>query len=164
MIRRTAASFLFILILLSASIGTSCSCNNPELILGDVPFYPEAELVMTRSWTDLPSREPVAQIDWCYFLVEDKHSASQISHFYTSELLARGWLDESASVNTGTTTLFWRYLETINLYVPVEMVGRPSSWIYYSKNNQQDWLVLLIGLERPWLESDKTPVIIIRAK
>ncbi len=155
---------LVLSIILSGTGLTACAGGEGGITWKDIPVYPEAELVVTRNWSVLPEWEPWSEVEWRYYLAADKYSRSEVASFYESEMPAKGWQEISELEWAGIEEILWSYQEKINLYIPPDIVGRLGDWGYYSKNNEQDWAAIWIGINKEWEEADKIFIVIMIAR
>ena len=155
---------LVLSIILSGTGLTACAGREGGVTWKDIPIYPGAELKQASTWTILPEDEPWSEVEWRYYLAADKYSASEVISFYHSEILAEGWQDISGMDLIGIEEFLWNYRVKINPYISPDIVGRLGDWGYYSKNNEQDWAAIWIGINKEWEEADKIFIVIMIAR
>ncbi len=163
--KKVISSVFFLAIMLGCTIFTACVGENGGLTWNDIPIYPEAELIVTRSWPVPPEEEIYwSEVEWRYYLAGDKYSVSEIASFYESEMSAEGWQDISEMESGVINDALWNYHNIINLYIQVDIVGRTGEWGYYNKNDEKNWAAIWIGINKEWEEADKTFIVIMIAR
>lgn len=151
-------------IMLVCTLLPACSGESNGISWKDIPVYPEAELLITRSWTVLPDEELLSEVEWRYYLAADKNSSTEVASFYKTEMLAKGWLGISGPGFTEIEGILWDYHKKINLYIPPNIVGILGSWGYYTKNDGKDWAAVWTGINKNWEIADKIYIVIMKAK
>ncbi|MFC1847180.1 hypothetical protein ACFLYS_03895, partial [Chloroflexota bacterium] len=156
---------LTLVIMLGCTGFTACGGEKGGLTWNDIPIYPDAELLVSRSWPVPPEEEiSWSEVEWHYYLAGDKYSVSEIASFYESEMPARGWQDKSEMELGVINDALWSYHNKINLYTQADIAGRMGSWGYYSKNDDNDWAAIWMGINREWEEADKVFIVIMIAR
>ncbi len=153
---------IFITLVIYSLIG--CLGEIPGLTWDDIPIYPQAELELTRNWTVLPEEEQLSEVEWRYYLAEDKYSVDDISLFYESEMPDKGWQETKEIQEREIIDVLSSYITKINYYVPIEVAGRISEWGYFSKGDGENWAALWIGINDEWEKADKTYIVILIAR
>ena len=161
---KKVVSLIVILAILSACTCLIACSGGGGITWNDIPVYPEAELEITRNWSEFPEEEPWIEVEWRYYLAADKYSVGQVTSFYESEMPTRGWQEASELGASGIEGILWSYGAKINLYIPPDIVGRLSEWGFYSKNNEQDWAAVWMGINKDWEKADKTFIVIMIAR
>jgi len=142
----------------------ACAAKKSDINWKDIPVYPEAELLITRNWTNLPLEEAWSNVEWRYYLAADKHSSDEVASFYETEMPKEGWQDISGLGLTEIENMLWDYHQKIDLYIPPNIVGILGSWGYYTKNDKRDWAAVWTGINNESETADNIYIVIMQAK
>jgi hypothetical protein len=147
---KKAALLCGLIIILCYLIVPASGCReNSNFKWRDVPDYPNADLMRTRSWATSPEEGVTwSNVEWHYYLTDD--IAGKVDDFYKNQMQDKGWRDTSDSESSAK--IGWYYYFKLNLYVDMSHL---EYWRFYSKDDEKESAMIWVTLKEVKPEADK---------
>lgn len=162
--KKSFYSVSLLAIVLVCTFLSACRAENPEIDWKDIPVYPGAELITARSWMELPAEEPWSEVQWRYYLVEDKNILDDVVSFYDAGMPEQGWQDIPALELEAIEDFLWDYLGKIDVYIPADIAGILASWDFYKNNDKNEWAAVWTGINNQPVIADGIYIVVMQAK